>query len=105
MQGNNLPALHCGATRWFSRRWTWHELSSQLLSRRSCLNGTRDPALAGQRARGGGERRSVVSLAVRTGAHKRVLILRAVRGGGQWISSEGGYHWATPIREGWRGSG
>lgn len=63
------------------------------------MNGTRDPALAGQRAGGGGEGWSVVSLAVRMGAHERVLVLGAVRGGGQWVLGED--HGAPPVREGW----
>lgn len=69
------------------------------------MNGPRDPALAGQRAGGGGKGRSVVSLAVRAGAHQRVLLLGAVRGGGQRVLGEGSHHGAAPIGEGWRGSG
>lgn len=94
------PALHCGAARRLSGRWARQELGGQLLSRGSCMNGTRDPTLAGQRAGGGGERGSIVSLTVRTGAHERVLVLGAVRGGGQRVLSKGGHHRATPIREG-----
>lgn len=69
------------------------------------MNRTRDPALAGQRAGGGGEGSGVVPLAVGPGTHERVLVLRAVGGGGQRVPGEGGHHGSAPIGEGRRSGG
>lgn len=48
---------------------------------------------------------SVVSLAVGAGAHERVLVLRAVGGGGQRVPGQGGHRGAPPIGERGRGGG
>lgn len=66
------------------------------------MDGTGDPALTGEGARGRGEGRGFVSLAIRAGAHERVLILGAVRGGGQRVFGER-HHNAAPV--GQRGGG
>lgn len=69
------------------------------------MNGTRDPAFAGQRAGRGGERRSFVSLPVGAGAHEGVLLLGAVRGGGQRVLGEGCHDVTPPVRERRRSAG
>lgn len=69
------------------------------------MNGTRDPAFAGQRTGGGGEGGPFVSLPVRAGAHEGVLLLGAVGGGGQRVLGEGGHDVTPPVRERRRGAG